>query len=192
MKSRSDAMSFPLYLLVVLMSCLVVRDSSATPGNAMVLLTPLPVSPAAAASGFSQKQSEPYITRSGQVYLDAAAVFTRQLAPSADNVSVKTIFKETRLAMSFFPDRQISVIVDAESRPSKGVISLGGRLAGKEVSTFSMTVTDKNYLITYEDLDNGVKYRIVGDVGTGIGQVVEIDLKKIPPAYDSEPLVPPE
>ena len=188
---RSNTIRFPQYLLLVFMSFLVVQNSPANSSNSMVLLNPISVSSAITVSGISQKHNEPYIKRSGEVYLDAAAVFKSELVPSADNFSTKKSFKETRLLMSFFPESQITIIVDSESRPSDEVISLGGHQAGKEISTFSMTVTQKKYLITYQDLDNGLKYRIVGDVGTGIGQVVEIDLKKLPPAYDSEPLIPP-
>jgi len=68
---------------------------------------------------------------------------------------------------------------------------MNGKGRSKKLSTFSMTVTEENYLISYQDLDTATLYRVVGNTQTGRGTVTEIDLEKLPPSSDLPPRVPP-
>ena len=152
------------------------------------LLQPTSQSSEKSAQQGIQQETEPFIKRIGEVSLSSVDTFLKEMAPgetSSRNIS----FKGMQLLMSFFPEKEMTVTVDSESR-SANVISLRGHQVDSDISTFSMTITQKNYLITYQDIDNAVIYRVVGNVGSGIGKVVEIDLKKLPPTYDL-PAVPP-
>jgi len=62
-------------------------------------------------------------------------------------------------------------------------LNLGGKATGNELSTFTMTVTENNYIIRYQDLESSMMYKAFGDTHTGIGQVEQIDITKMPPRY---------
>lgn len=59
------------------------------------------------------------------------------------------------------------------------------------MATFSLTVTPESYLITFDDSDSRVRYRVVGDTETGVGEVTEIDLRNMPVTLDEPSPVPP-
>lgn len=191
MKRGSNTRKLSMYLLIFFVSILTVKSSLANPGNLLKLLNSTPALNGEASSQTSQEQIEPYLNRSGEVYLGASEIFRSELVRSPNNSLDKTSFKGTHLLMSFFPEREIVVVVDSDFRTANNAISLGGHQIDSNISTFSMTITQEKYLITYQDLVNAVSYRVVGDVETGIGKVVEIDLKKLPPMYDSSPVIPP-
>lgn len=134
---------------------------------------------------------EVYISRTGQVSISVNELFTSPDSQQKEEARIHQAFDQTKLVLSFFQDQEVIITVDSESRPGNNIVSLGGHHEEKKISTFSMTITDESYLITYQDLDNSIVYKVVGNCKTGIGKVTEIDLKKLPPVYDSEPIVPP-
>lgn len=135
------------------------------------------------------QNSEPYINRIGLVSF-STDVFLPKTAESGSRRVSSMSFKGLSLSVSFFPEKQFVVIVDHVARPKPEILSLNGRIEGKEISTFSMTVTAESFLISLQDLNTATVYRVVGDTESGQGQATEIDLQKMPPRYSLPPIVP--
>lgn len=135
-------------------------------------------------------QEQQYVNRKGAVQFRADAFLPKSKA-TGKRMAASASFRGRGLALSFFPDRVFDIEIKAESRPKPNVLSMNGRARGKNISTFSITVTPEQYIINYQDLETATLYRVVGDTESGHGQVTEIDLKKVPPAYDAPPRVPP-
>lgn len=191
MDRSSSIRKLRLYMLMVSASLIIVQNTFANPNNSLNLLSPVSVSNGQSTNQITQEETEPFVKRTGNVSLGPVDIFRKELALS-NNSSRITIFKGKQLVIGFFPEREITVIVDSESYTPNNIISLGGHQVDSDISTFSMTITQGDFLITYQDIENGITYRVVGNVETGLGKVVEIDLKKLPPRYDSEPVIPPE
>lgn len=181
-----------MYVLIISLSFILVHNVFANPGGPVKLLVPASLPDDQATGQITKKQIEPFIKRKGNVLLGSLDIFHRELASFYNKKGSSGIpaFKEMHLLISFFPEQEISIIVDSESHTANNVITLGGHQAESDIATFSMTITQDKFSLTYQDLDNAVTYRVVGDVKTGRGKVVEIDLKKIPPMYDSAPVIP--
>lgn len=137
----------------------------------------------------SGDQEHQYINRKGAVQF-AADAFLPKSRETGRRMAASASFRGRGLALSFFPDRSFDIEINAESRPKPDILSMNGRGSGKNISSFSITVTPEQYIINYQDLETATLYRVVGDTATGSGQVTEIDLKKVPPAFGAPPLVP--
>ena len=135
--------------------------------------------------------SQPHVTRKGAVNLAVDNFFPRSLETGRRTVSPVS-FQNRTLSLSFFPDKIFNIIVSSDSRPQEDVIALSGRLEGQELSTFSMTIDQDNYLIRLQNLDTGQIFRVLGNTETGIGRVTEIDPSKMPPIIYLPPLIPGE
>lgn len=133
---------------------------------------------------------EPWVKRSGRVTLNADQLLPRSQVSENREVAPAS-FLSSAMMLDLFPDRSFDVIVDADSRPRPGVLNISAHLYGADLSTFSLTVTPDSYIMTLQDMNNATLYRVVGNTGTGEGRVTEIDLTKLPPRLDSEPLMPP-
>ena len=94
------------------------------------------------------------------------------------------------MRISFFENVGFGVQVVGESRSADGAVTLRGRQDGAPFSTFSMVLAGGSYIISCEDIATGMRYRAVGDAGTGVGTVREIEPADIPPAYGGEPVAP--
>lgn len=162
----------------------------ANPGNSLQLLSPAPETHSPETNQLSRKPPEPFVNRSGKVILGPLVTLKNQLITSTSATANRIAFKGMKFFMTFFPGEELSITVDSESRPADKVIVLGGHINKGDISTFTMTITQESFLITYQDLENTLTYRVVGNLETGLGKVVEIDLRKVPPRYDSEPIVP--
>lgn len=169
---------------VALLTCL------ATAAATIVILQPDTREPQDFAE-VSGKAEEDYISRIGQVVFTAKELFSPQPATDMEGSKMSKSLMQSELMLSFFPDQDFRIIVDSESTSESDILSLGGRLNSAAFSTFSMTVTTDTYLMTFQDVDNGMTYKVVGDMETGIGRVTEYDLTKLPPVYDGPPIIPP-
>jgi hypothetical protein len=95
------------------------------------------------------------------------------------------------ITLRFFENREFTFVVDTDVRPEPNVMNLRARREGDEISTLILTVTETSYLMTLQDLPNRTVYRVVGDMETGFGKVIEIDLTLMPPRKYSPPIIPP-
>lgn len=179
------------HILLAVASLLLMEAARANSDAPLQLLSPLPEAAGKISAKSAQENQEVYINRKGLVHLDAVEIFRQQTPSQAKTPGKSGAFRGRRLTLSFFNDRKIEVTVNSESRSPQGTVSLKGHRKDGGISTFSMTVTSGTYLITYQDVENKMVYRVVGDVESGDGSVIEVDLRKMPPVYDAEPLVPP-
>lgn len=127
--------------------------------------------------------TEAFIQRTGTVMLDV-----ERFRPAAEGRSAQSVVSRS-LALQFFPDRQFAASVESETRPQPQVLALSARLVGHDLATVSITVTADSYLMSVQDMDHATLYRVVGNSNTGVGQVTEIDLRKLPPMFDGAPVV---
>ena len=171
-------------VLAALLTCF------ATAAATIVILQPGAVEPRNFAK-VSENAEEGYINRIGQVVFTAKDLFSAQPVTDMEENEIAQSLLQSELMLSFFPDQDFRIIVDSESALGKDILSLGGRLHSAAFSTFSMTVTNDTYLMTLQDVDNGMIYKVVGDMETGLGRVTEYDLTKLPPVYDGPPIIPP-
>ncbi len=183
-KKTALVILFPLVLLGFIASA-----SIAAPKRSIDLLKPS-VSNGKTFQKVTDGDAEVYINRTGEVTLAAKDIFG--ITGSTDSYSrvERGDFPDTELVLSFFPEQKIRITVDSESRPNANLLLLRGHKGESKISTFTMTLTNETYLITYQDLDNGMIYKVVGDMTSGEGQVTEIDLEKLPPTYDAKPVIP--
>jgi len=135
-------------------------------------------------------EADSFTTRTGDVMLEADLLLPKAGAAGWRSVQPGTLASRS-LAVEFFPDAYVEVIVATESRPDPNTLSINGHVLDSDLSTFSLTVTPETYLMTFSD-PNGVSlYRVVGDTETGIGKVTEYDLRNRPDVIHSSPLIPP-
>ena len=143
---------------------------------------------ARAAQSAVKADSTGFMVRAGEVILQTDLLdpaSSRQRSASSEALPSGT------LALEFFPDAYIEVQVTAESRPSPDTVTISGRVAGSDLSSFSMTLTPESYLMNFSDPSSPYLYRVVGDTETGVGRVTEYDSRKRPPVIHSPPVVPP-
>ena len=94
-----------------------------------------------------------------------------QIAPSkGDNVS-----------LNLFDDVKYDVKVASVNHNADGTIIVNGILKDHKMRTVVMTVGLDGYLITMQDMNKALLYRVSGNSNDGSGTVTEIDMRKMPP-----------
>jgi hypothetical protein len=164
-------------------------------GQPIEVLSPAPAPPIAVTvqaddmpPGPITPEWEPYVIRTGQVLLAVDALMP--ISPVSGRRSpAPSSLRGRRLGLAFFEDARFEVLVDAASRPAADTLAVGGRMSDQRVATFTLTSNAEGYLMTLQDLARARLFRVVGDIATGIGRVIEIDVTKLPPALCSPPLV---
>ncbi|TWI71174.1 hypothetical protein LZ24_01972 [Desulfobotulus alkaliphilus] len=111
---------------------------------------------------------------------------------TSDRLASMISFHSIPLSLSFFPEQTYTIIINGESRPRNNTLSLSGKMEGHSLASFSATLTPENYLITLQDLDTAMLYRVTGNTETGEGRVREMDLLAMPPMEHAPPLIPME
>lgn len=85
------------------------------------------------------------------------------------------------LTITFFADVTYRVSVDSMIRYPDGTITISARLDDHQIGTVVLTIGLDGFLITLQDMDRGLLYRVTGDSRVAAGTVTEIDTTKIPP-----------
>ena len=62
-----------------------------------------------------------------------------------------------------------------------GTIIVNGILKDHKMRTVVMTIGSDGYLLTVQDMNKDLLYRVSGNSSDGSGSVTEIDMKKMPP-----------
>lgn len=134
--------------------------------------------------------NEVYEVRKGRVSLNTKAFYQGDQIQDS-KFSSTALLKGKTVEIGFFQDKRFDVIVESENRLENNTILFSGKIINAELSTMTITVTPETYIINIQDMDNSMLYRVVGNTSTGIGVVVEIDQKKLPPMMGLPPLVTP-
>ena len=181
--------AFSVFLAVSLL----VPGMGAVAGDAVLdLLRSVPAAADTRQMDSQSQQPEPeiYVARTGAVILETQ--FILPLATEAgQRAAASARLNPPTFSIEFFPDARFDIQMSSESHPSPDVVSLSGHLPPSDLATFSLTATPESYLMTFDDPDSSMLYRVVGDSATGIGQVTEIDRRDMPPLLHAPPLIPP-
>jgi hypothetical protein len=86
--------------------------------------------------------------------------------------------KETHL--SLFDDVDFYITFTQVSRIKEGQTLAQGHLSGHELATVTLTQLNDRYLMSIQDMENDLIYRITGNEFTGKALIIEVDLKKMP------------
>jgi hypothetical protein len=174
-----------LVLTISAVTCPAANDT-----QKIIALTPATASNKVSANSV-QEEDKVYIKRRGEVSF-AADTFLPKSSVTGKRAAAEASFKGRALSVSFFPEQTFNIDVSHDTRPKKEMLSVNGKGRSKKLSTFSMTVTEDNYIMNYQDLDTATLYRVIGNTQTGLGIVTEIDLEKLPASYDLPARIPPE
>ena len=126
----------------------------------------------------SNMSLEPYEVRQGQITL------APEILPGAANAQARIAVSKgdtDTASISFFADVTYEVIVDSVRHQADGTIIISGKLEDHKIGTVVMTIGADGFLITVQDMNQALLYRVTGDSRQGSGTVTEIDMKKIPP-----------
>jgi hypothetical protein len=85
------------------------------------------------------------------------------------------------ISINFFDDVKYEVKVDSVNHNADGTIIVHGILKDHKLRTVIMTIGSDGYLITVQDMNKDLLYRVSGNSSNGSGSVTEIDMKKMPP-----------
>lgn len=89
--------------------------------------------------------------------------------------------KGDTVSLNFFDDVAYDVKVDSVNHHADGTIIVNGILKDHKLRTVIMTIGSDGYLVTVQDMNKDLLYRVSGNSSTGSGSVTEIDMKKMPP-----------
>lgn len=174
-----------LLLILTAVTCPAANDA-----KKITALTPVTASKTVSANRVKE-EGKAYIKRTGEVSF-AVDTFLPKSPKTGRRAAAKASFRGRALSVSFFPEQTYNIDVNHDSRPQKEMLSVNGKGRNKKLSTFSMTVTEDNYIMNYQDLDSATLYRVIGNTQTGLGTVTEIDLEKLPASSDLPARVPPD
>lgn len=122
-----------------------------------------------------------YEVRKGQIALaqellpTPTGVADRQAAIAASKGDTDTVF------ISLFADVTYEVIIDSVKHHGDGTMTISGKIKDHKIGTVVMTIGPDEFLITVQDMNRSMLYRVKGDSRQGSGTVTEIDMKKMPP-----------
>lgn len=170
--------------------CCIGQPPWAEASSPLPLLWPKTDSIQASALRAGTRQEEPYVTRRGEVHLGGIDQFMDTLSLTANPKSRPSAYIGKTFTLSFFPGKEISVVVDAARRSRDSLLNLAGYEVNTAISTFTMTMSRERFLISYQDLNSGMLYRVIGSLATGVGSATEIDQANIPPSYDQTLALP--
>jgi hypothetical protein len=89
--------------------------------------------------------------------------------------------KGDTVSLNFFDDVIYDVKVDSVNHNADGSIIVNGILKDHKLRTVIMTIGSDGYLVTVQDMNKDLLYRVSGNSSNGSGSVTEIDMKKMPP-----------
>jgi hypothetical protein len=89
--------------------------------------------------------------------------------------------KGEHISLNLFPDVTHEVKVNSVKRYKDGTMIISGKLKDHKNSTVVMTIGNEGFLMTIQDMNKAMLYRVKGNSKDGSGSVTEIDMRKMPP-----------
>ncbi len=83
--------------------------------------------------------------------------------------------------IGLFTDVMYEVIIDSVKHHLDGTLIVSGRIKDHGMGTVVLTIGPDGFLMTVQDINRSMLYRVTGDSRQGSGTVTEIDMKKMPP-----------
>jgi hypothetical protein len=110
---------------------------------------------------------------------------SQDMLPKSDSKGNRRIqvvpSKGDTISINFFDDVKYEVKVDSVNHNADGTIIVHGILKDHKLRTVIMTIGSDGYIITVQDMNKDLLYRVSGNSSNGSGSVTEIDMKKMPP-----------
>jgi hypothetical protein len=89
--------------------------------------------------------------------------------------------KGENISLNLFPDVTHEVRVNSVKRYKDGTMIISGKLKDHKNSTVVMTMGKEGFLMTVQDMNRAMLYRVRGNSADASGSVTEIDMRKMPP-----------
>jgi len=144
-------------------------------GAGHVLVWPLGEIKAGSEANVSPKSHE---IRKGRISISP------EIMPQASGTASQSriaISRGDTVTLTFFADVTYKVAVDAVTYHPDDIITISGGLHDHMNRTVVLTIGPASFLITLQDVNRALLYRVTGDSGQASGTVTEIDMSKIPP-----------
>jgi hypothetical protein len=120
-----------------------------------------------------------YEVRKGQIVL-AREILPKRAGAEESQIGIPPS-KGDKISLNFFPDVTHEVKVNSVKHYKDGTIIISGKLKDHKNSTVVMTMGNEGFLMTVQDMNRAMLYRVRGNSVDGSGSVTEIDMKKMPP-----------
>lgn len=85
------------------------------------------------------------------------------------------------ITIGLFADVTYEATILSVEQLQDGTTIMSGRLRDHDIGTVVLTIGPEGFLMTVQDMDRTVLYRVSGNSQQGYGTVTEIDMKAIPP-----------
>lgn len=121
---------------------------------------------------------QPGATRSGRI-----AIASHMLA------AVEGFAPGDTLILELFDGVVYRVVINTMTLGAERTLSLSGTIQGHRFATFVLTASPESFLVTLEDLERRRVYRVVGDMLSAEGTVLELDRQAMPPVIHLPPLI---
>jgi len=121
---------------------------------------------------------KPYEIRKGPI---ALAPEILQQTPEATRQTSGAVSMGEVVTITFFDNATYQVTVDSVTHHPNGTMTISGRINDHMIGTVVLTIDPDGFLITLQDLNHTLLYRVVGNSRFAAGIVTEIDMTKIPP-----------
>lgn len=144
-------------------------------GAGHVLVWPVAEEKALQAAGPSL---EAYEIRRGRIAVSPEVV---PQEPGTTRQLETVIAKGDAVTLTFFPDVTYQATVDAATYDPDGTLLVSAGLGDHGIRTVILTIGREGFLITLQDMNRAILYRVAGDSSRASGTVTEIDMTKMPP-----------
>ena len=121
---------------------------------------------------------KPHEIRKGQISLAPGIV--PQISGAARQAKIAISGGDT-VTITLFADVTYQATVDSIAHHPDGTMTINARIKDHKIQTVVFTIGPDGFLITLQDLNRDLLYRITGDSLSATGTVTEIDVTKIPP-----------
>lgn len=145
-------------------------------GAGDLLVWPLKGATPRAEANVSLKQ---YEIRQGPVAI-APGILPPQASGAARQARI-AVTGGNAFIITFFNDVTYQVNVSSVKHHPDGTMIIRARLNDHKIETVVLTIGPDGFLITLQDLNRNLLYRVTGDSSLAAGTVTEIDSTKIPP-----------
>ncbi|MFH0730510.1 MAG: hypothetical protein V2B19_29720 [Pseudomonadota bacterium] len=124
---------------------------------------------------------KPFEIRKGGIILDTQ--FLPQPTGAADSeVKAAVSAGDTEIITFFlFADVTYEATIDSVVQHPDGTKIIHARLIDHKIGTVVLTIGSDGFLITLQDMNKALLYRVAGDPQSSEGTATEIDMTKIPP-----------
>lgn len=173
---KNERKKFRFWISIPIIIALSVQLSIAQAANRLLAW---PVENKDVAQTKSKESLQPHEVRKGHVVLSSGILPKHS---GAGNGKVQIIpSKGDTVSFNLFNNIAYDVKIDSVKRHGDGTVVLNGKLKDHRMRTVTMTIGSDGYLITVQDMNKAMLYRVSGNSRDGSGSVTEIDMKKMPP-----------